>query len=329
MQQGRETDESRHAPDNGYFSGQFRCLPDALRQEALAKRLLVLLAKERSCTWVCLTSCSAVGNGRKSTVINYEVSISRCRSFRMVRVLTLKLVCERKIWDLMPGPQPTERWEASGVLAKGRHYFVVFDDRKEIARIADALQPNDTNGLFGMSYSDYGYEGITYNTTKQRFYLLVEARKHARDCYKASIVEYDDDFRYLKDRPVDFAFESSNKGFEAIVHVRRNGKDCVLALCEGNKCRGGNQGRKPGGGRVLLFEKKRKCWLHSRTISLPRSLPFVDFSGMSIDNGRVAIVSQVNSMLWVGQFDEPDWTCRNEGTALRVSTIREWFHSIR
>ena len=39
----------------------------------------------------------------------------------MVRVLTLKLVCERKIRDLMPGPQPTERWEASGVLAKGRH----------------------------------------------------------------------------------------------------------------------------------------------------------------------------------------------------------------
>ena len=231
----------------------------------------------------------------------------------MVRVLTLKLVCERKIRDLMPGPQPTERWEASGVLVKGRHYFVVFDDRKEIARIADALQPNDTNGLFGISYSDYGYEGITYNTTKQRLYLLVEARKHARDCYKASIVEYDDDFRYLKDRPVDFAFESSNKGFEAIVHVRRNGKDCVLALCEGNKCRGGNQGRKPGGGRVLLFEKKRKCWLHSRTISLPRSLPFVDFSGMSIDNGRVAIVSQVNSMLWVGQLDEPDWTCSNEG----------------
>ena len=87
----------------------------------------------------------------------------------------------------------------------------------------------------------------------------------------------------------------------------------MLALCEGNKCKGGNQGRKPGGGRVLLFEKKRKCWLHSRTISLPRSLPFVDFSGMSIDNGRVAIVSQVNSMLWVGQLDEPDWTRRNEG----------------
>jgi hypothetical protein len=95
--------------------------------------------------------------------------------------------------------------------------------------------------------------------------------------------------------------------------VRRNSKDYVLALCEGNKCEGGAKGRKPGGGRVLLFEKRKKCWRHSRTIALPRSLPFVDYSGMSVDNDRVAIVSQVNSMLWVGNLDEPDWTWRNEG----------------
>jgi hypothetical protein len=226
---------------------------------------------------------------------------------------TLKLVCERKICDLMPRYGPTERWEASGVLVKDRHYFVVFDDRKEIARIADALQPDDTNGLFGMSFSDYGYEGITYNAAKQRIYLLVEAREHARGCYKALIVEYDDHFRYLKDRPVDFSFESSNKGFEAIVHVRRNRTDYVLALCEGNKCKGGDKGRKPGGGRVLLFEKKQKRWLHALTIALPAALPFVDYSGMSIANGRMAIVSQVNSMLWVGELDEPEWRCRSEG----------------
>ena len=34
---------------------------------------------------------------------------------------------------------------------------------------------------------------------------------------------------------------------------------------------------------------------------------------MSLDSGRVAIVSQVNSMLWVGHLDEADWTWRNEG----------------
>ena len=34
---------------------------------------------------------------------------------------------------------------------------------------------------------------------------------------------------------------------------------------------------------------------------------------MSIDNGRIAIVSQVNSMLWIGQFDEAGWKWRNSG----------------
>jgi hypothetical protein len=84
-------------------------------------------------------------------------------------------------------------------------------------------------------------------------------------------------------------------------------------LCEGNKCKGGSAGRKPGGGRVQLFEKKKERWAHRDTIKLPKSVPFVDYSAMSIDNGRVAIVSQVTSMLWIGQFDEADWKWYDEG----------------
>jgi len=34
---------------------------------------------------------------------------------------------------------------------------------------------------------------------------------------------------------------------------------------------------------------------------------------MSIDNGRVTIVSQVSSMLWVGNLNEADWTWRDKG----------------
>jgi hypothetical protein len=226
---------------------------------------------------------------------------------------TLKLVRESKICDLLPCDLPTTRWEASGVLVRDGHYFVVFDDRTEIARFSDDLQPNGTNGLFGMAHEVCGYEGITYNAARRRFYLLVEARKRASGYYHASIVEYDDEFRYLKERPVDFTFKSSNKGFEAVAHVRRNGEDYVVALCEGNKCKCGDKGRKPGGGRVQVFEKRRKRWLHSRTIPLPPTLSFVDYSGMSIDNGSVAIVSQVNSMLWVGHFDEAGWTWHDAG----------------
>ena len=147
----------------------------------------------------------------------------------MVTAATLKLVYESKIRDLMPCDQMTERWEASGVLVKDPHFFLVFDDRTEIARLANDLQPNITNGLFGMAHAVCGYEGITYNAVKNRFYLLVEARKQAKGCYQASIVEYDDEFRCHKDRPVDFTFESSNKGFEAVAHVRRNDKDYLLS----------------------------------------------------------------------------------------------------
>jgi hypothetical protein len=216
---------------------------------------------------------------------------------------TLKLVRERKICELIRCDKPTKRWEASGVLVKDGQYFVVFDDRTGIARISGDLRPNETNGMFGTARGVCGYEGITYNAAKQRYYLLVESRKHAGSCYKGSIVEYDDEFRYLKDRPLDFAFRSDTKGFEAVAHFQRSGNDFLLALCEGNKCKCGKKGRRPGGGRVQVFEKKRKRWRHCHTIALPDTLPFEDYSGMSIDNGRVAIVSQVNSMLWVGQFD--------------------------
>lgn len=231
----------------------------------------------------------------------------------MVKIPTLNLVRESKIGDLMACNQPTKRWEASGVLVKDGYCFVVFDNRTEIGRFSVDLMPNKTNGLFGMTHGDNGYEGITYNCAKQRFYLLVEARKRARGSYQALIVEYDHEFNYLKERPVDFTFKSSNKGFEAVSHVDRDGQDFLLALCEGNKCKCGAKGRKPGGGRVQVFEKKRKHWAHSGTIALPSTLPFADYSGMSIDHGRVAIVSQVNSMLWVGHFEEADWKWRDEG----------------
>jgi hypothetical protein len=231
----------------------------------------------------------------------------------MVTAPTLNLVRETKICDLLVGKQPTKRWEASGVLVKDGYCFVVFDDRTEIGRFTDDLQPNETNGLVGMSHAEFGYEGITYNSAKKRFYLLVEARRHARGHYQAFIIEYDDDFNYLKERPLDFTFKSDNKGFEAVAYVRRDERDYLLALCEGNECKCGRKGRTPGGGRVQVFQKKKKRWAHSGTIELPTTLPFVDYSGMSIDEGRVAIVSQVNSMLWVGHFDEALWKWRDEG----------------
>jgi hypothetical protein len=213
----------------------------------------------------------------------------------------------------LPGAGRKTPWEASGVLAKDRRFFVVFDDRADVACLADDLQPDSPHELLGAARRKGGFEGIAYNAAMQRFYLLVEAREHANGSFHAVAVECDDQFRRLKERPLDFTFKSDNKGFEAIAHARRDGGDYLLALCEGNKCKCGEKGRIPGGGRVQLFEKSKKAWRHVDAIPLPSTLPFVDYSGMSIADHRVAIVSQVNSMLWIGQFDESDWTWRDSG----------------
>jgi hypothetical protein len=119
---------------------------------------------------------------------------------------------------------------------------------------------------------------------------------------------------YVKDRYVDFEFESDNKGLEAVCHVRRDHQDYVLGLCEGNKCKSGSKGRKPGGGRVQLLEKKKKRWSHLGSIKLPKTVRFRDYSGMAIDKDRVAIVSQENSMLWIGEFVEATWSWRDDGS---------------
>jgi hypothetical protein len=267
-------------------------------------------------TWPVQPTKYRTGDSNPSTIALHQFfgwTVLGRASFGMATTPTLTLVSERKICELVPSDDPDRRWEASGVLVKDGHYFVVFDDQTAVARISNDLEPRPTNGLFGMAHGVRGYEGITYNAVKQRYYLLVESRKHAGDTYQAVLVECDEEFGYLKDRPIDFTFKSDNKGFEAVAHVRRDDKDWILALCEGNNCQCGKKGREPGGGRVQLFEKKKKSWRHAGTIALPATVPFVDYSGMSVDQGRVAIVSQVNSMLWVGQFDETDWSWRDAG----------------
>src|SRR5262245_12599143 len=69
------------------------------------------------------------------------------RTSRMVTVPTLNLVREIKICDLLACDEPSKRWEASGVLVKDGHFFVVFDNCSEIGRFSDDLQSQPTNGL--------------------------------------------------------------------------------------------------------------------------------------------------------------------------------------
>ena len=225
----------------------------------------------------------------------------------------LQLIEERKIHDLFADRPPRGALEASGVLAMNGKFFVVFDNRTSVARLAEDLSSSPMNGLFGMAHGREGFEGIAYNPFRRRFYLLIESRKTRKGKYKPEIFEYSDSLEHVRDRKVDFVFQSENKGFEAVACIRRAERDYLLGLCEGNACKSGRKGRKRGKGRIQLFTRKKQRWVWIGTIKLPRSVRFRDYSAMAIAGNRIAVASQEDSLLWIGEFDERGWRWCGDG----------------
>jgi hypothetical protein len=95
--------------------------------------------------------------------------------------------------------------------------------------------------------------------------------------------------------------------------VHRDGVPYLLALCEGNRDRAGPAGRRPGGGRIPVFRRGRTNWKHQSTIRLPDTLEFEDYSGLSIEGDRIAVVSQESSALWLGSLVPGTWELAGAG----------------
>jgi len=224
------------------------------------------------------------------------------------------LVAERKLADFISPPTPDGVLEASGVVAKGAHYYVIFDNRRRIARIHPSLEPGSKRHLwFGPKRQGDGYEDIAFSRYTCRFYLLIEAEKHPDGTYKALIDECDESAQYKQRRWVDFAFEKRNTGFEGLTAVRWRGQDYLLALCEGNRCRAGRAGRTPGAGRIHVLQRSGTLWKPVARIKLPRRVKFEDYSAVALRGRRIAVLSQRSSRLWIGTLRFGDWTIADEG----------------
>ena len=122
---------------------------------------------------------------------------------------------------------------------------------------------------------------------------------------------------------MDFAFEERNTGFEGLSAVRWRGHDYLLALCEGNRCRAGKKGRRPGGGRIQVLERGGKVWRPVATIKLPRRVEFEDYSALAIQGERIAVTSQQMSRLWLGKLRRSDWTIVGAGRHVRLPENQE------
>jgi hypothetical protein len=234
------------------------------------------------------------------------------------------LAAERKLADFIDPPTPGGVLEASGVTARGGYYYVIFDNVRRIARIHRGLEPGSKrHSWFGRKRDGEGYEDIAFSRYTRRFYLLIEAEKHPDGTYKALIDECDESARYRRRQWVDFAFETRNTGFEGLSAVRWRGQNYLLALCEGNRCRAGGAGRKPGGGRLHLLQRSGTLWKPVARIKLPRSVTFEDYSAVALRGRRIAVISQQSSRLWIGTLRFGDWTIAGAGRTYEFPRTRK------
>ena len=224
----------------------------------------------------------------------------------------LRLVKEHKLHELLGGSRD-DRLEASGVCARGKSFYVIFDNAPHVARLDCSLTAgHKDNVLLRQRGESVGFEDVTFHEGMKRFLIMIEALPF-RDAYRPLIEEYDEDFRFIEYNWVDFRLPGENKGIEGLCYVRRGNEDYVLGMCEGNRCKCGKAGRKPGGGRIQVFQKGKGQWDHVGTLKLPKSVRFEDYASLRVEGDRIAVVSQVTSALWIGRLSPKTLELVDEG----------------
>ena len=79
------------------------------------------------------------------------------------------------------------------------------------------------------------------------------------------------------------------------------GREYLYALCEGNL----GTAAKRGGGRIDVFVRTRDWgWNAAHRIRLPKQAEFEDYAALAYRNGRLVVVSQASSRVWVARIDE-------------------------
>jgi hypothetical protein len=233
---------------------------------------------------------------------------------------SMVVIAERKFSEFFKKPK---RFEASGVFFKDSFLYVVFDNLYGVARIRADLNPKKKgNELLGKTRDkNSGYEDITFNQDSRRFYTLVECAEYPDLTYRAQIHEYDSSFeRRTNGWWLDFNFrDNSNKGFEGLAWMKRGGKEYLLALCEGNNCAGGDSGKKPGNGRIHVFEKTTRTWEPVAALIIPPNVSFEDYAGLGLSGNRTIVTSQESSSLWIGTLKDDKWAFEDEGRVYRFA----------
>jgi hypothetical protein len=228
-------------------------------------------------------------------------------------VCRLKLAYELPFSSLFRDTKGQRKYEASSVVLVDDYAYAVCDSSWAISKFGSQLQPfADTNvqiGLPNREAEDSGYEALFFDSGT--FYVVRESVLHEDESYHAIIEELvlgDEDYEIGQVCSCEFEFEGDSKGFEGATALHDlSGELVILGLCEGNYC-SETKKDETGNGRLVVMRKETlpdgTCeWKTVRKIHIPKSADFRDYSAMTISaTGHVAISSQEESQLWVGQL---------------------------
>ena len=90
------------------------------------------------------------------------------------------LVTEHKLAEFISPPLPGDVLEASGVIAKGADYYVIFDNVRRIARVHRSLDPGSKrHSWFGRKRDGEGYEDIAFDPQTSGGLLIAVAERVA------------------------------------------------------------------------------------------------------------------------------------------------------
>jgi hypothetical protein len=252
---------------------------------------------------------------------------------------TLKRVLDRTIAGLLTYEAVASegtKFEASDVIRVGEEFFSVCDSSWSILRMPEQLPfLSHENRLIGPDASfapppkqDSGFEAIMHDASSdggEDYYVVRESVAHEAvageagagaggttfDAQVLKINFHGPAYHVVEVCHSEFKFEGDSKGFEGAVSLRgADGELYLLGLCEGNYC-SESRGKEVGNGRVVVMkrvdapdEESRCLWKTVKVLELPKSVRFVDYSAFAVHHSTqaVAVTSQENSQLWVGDL---------------------------
>ena len=139
------------------------------------------------------------------------------------------------------------------MVAKDDCLYVIFDNPPDIVRLGPGLIPGaPDNWVYRERREATGFEDIAYDPGSDRFFALIEALPVRSGTYRAKVTNTTAPCATCAATGSTFRSRREQGPRGADLSAPRR-PDLLLAICEGNRCRAGSAGRRPGGGRIQVF----------------------------------------------------------------------------